>query len=576
MAHLGSSLFVVAIDFGTAYSGYAFASKQDYACDPPKYSTSSWQGSKLLSLKAPTAVLLDENKELVSFGYDAENQFSELLSDNEHKAYFYFHQFKMLLHNQRVTRTTEIKDSMGKSMQALTVFSLAIRYLKEHCIGKIQAVRKGMIQDEDLYCVLTVPAIWDDPAKQFMREAAEKAGIPKEKLTIALEPEVASIFCQKLKTDRVEDTTDFTATVKSGMKYMVIDLGGGTADISVHQLQFNGTIHEVIPPDGGPCGGNSIDDAFYKFVCDICGRNVMEELKTKELEDYLDLFREFETKKRSIRPKQENKVVITLPVALIDLMKKQHKKIENAVEASRHTMSVKYEKQKLHISPEAFRNLFKPTIASLIRLIRESLDNPKLSDLRTILMVGGFSECELVQDAITDKIGTSMKLIIPKEAGLAVLKGAVLFGLQPKIVSRRIARLTYGIQSWPVWDADVHPVTKKVDINGQKRCKDVFFKYITRGDSIDTGHAVSRIFQALKPEGTTLECTVYTSTDTNPRYTTDPTCQRFGTLTIQLPTHTRGQIIDIEETLIFDDTAILCRARDLRTGSISEVQFGLL
>ena len=100
MAHLGNSIFVVAIDFGTAYSGYAFASKQDFASDPPKYSTSSWQGSKLLSLKAPTAVLLDENKELVSFGYEAENQFSELLSENGHKTYFYFHQFKMLLHNK--------------------------------------------------------------------------------------------------------------------------------------------------------------------------------------------------------------------------------------------------------------------------------------------------------------------------------------------------------------------------------------------------------------------------------------------------------------------------------------------
>jgi hypothetical protein len=65
--------------------------------------------------------------------------------------------------------------------------------------------------------------------------------------------------------------------------------------------------------------------------------------------------------------------------------------------------------------------------------------------------------------------------IIPDEAGLAVLKGAVLFGLQPKIVSRRISRLTYGIQSWPEWDADLHPVTKKVVLNGQKRCKDVFF-----------------------------------------------------------------------------------------------------
>jgi hypothetical protein len=47
-----------------------------------------------------TTVLLDENKELVAFGYEAENQFSDLVSENEHKTYFYFHQFKMLLHNK--------------------------------------------------------------------------------------------------------------------------------------------------------------------------------------------------------------------------------------------------------------------------------------------------------------------------------------------------------------------------------------------------------------------------------------------------------------------------------------------
>ena len=210
---------------------------------------------------------------------------------------------------------------------------------------------------------------------------------------------------------------------------------GGTVNITVHQRQFNGKIHEVIPPDGGPFGGKSIDDAFYIFLSEICGRNVMEELKTTKLEEYVDLFREFENKKRSIRTNQTNKVMIMLPLTLTELVIKQHKKFKNAVEASRHKMSVNYRCEKLRISPEAFRDLFKPTIASLIRLIGESLDNPKLSDLRTILMVGGFSECELVQDAIRDKIGTSIKLIIPVEAGLAVLKGAVLLGHQPKSVS---------------------------------------------------------------------------------------------------------------------------------------------
>ena len=63
---------------------------------------------------------------------------------------------------------------MGKSMQALTVFSLAIRFLKDELMKKIQIAMKGKLSDEDIYFVLTVPAIWDDPAKQFMRESAEQ------------------------------------------------------------------------------------------------------------------------------------------------------------------------------------------------------------------------------------------------------------------------------------------------------------------------------------------------------------------------------------------------------------------
>ena len=62
---------------------------------------------------------------------------------------------------------------------------------------------------------------------------------------------------------------------KSFRSYMIYVLYlGGTADITVHQRRFNGTIHEVIPPDGGPFGGKLIDDAFYIF----CPKYVVEML----------------------------------------------------------------------------------------------------------------------------------------------------------------------------------------------------------------------------------------------------------------------------------------------------------
>ena len=519
---------------------------------------------------------MDSNQEFMAFGYEAENKYSELVADGEHEEYYYFHRFKMLLHDRRITRDIKIKDETKKEMEALKVFQFAIQYLKEHLYKSISDKIKG-IQEHDLHYVLTVPAIWEDSAKQFMREAATKAGIRSGQLSIALEPEAASIFCQNLKTDRQNSGQDiFSATIRPGMKYMVEDLGGGTADITVHQRCADGTLKEVVPASGGPWGGKSIDEAFHSFLKRVCGPKVMEELEKTELEDFIDLFREFETKKRSIRVDQTSKIVVTLPVALIELVKKHRGKMETAIEQSPYGQGVSYSKQKLHISPDIFRNLFKTTADALIKHLEKMFREDKLKDLENMIMVGGFSECEIMQHKIKEKFGKDKKIIIPEEAGLAVLKGAVLYGHQPKAISARVLRRTYGIQSWPEWDAQMHPESKKVNLGGVVRCKDVFFKYVQVGQQVETGHEETQVFQALKPDEKTLECTIYTSTDPNPRYVTDPSCQRLGNLIIPLPEVRAGQTLEIEETMIFGDTEVLVRARDLHTGRVVETQFDLL
>ena len=98
-------MLVAAIDFGTTYCGYAFSFKHDYALDPTKISTNqNWvAGSmQLVSLKAPTVVLFDEKKNFHSFGYEAENVYSELALDNEHHKWYFFKRFKMILHGAKV------------------------------------------------------------------------------------------------------------------------------------------------------------------------------------------------------------------------------------------------------------------------------------------------------------------------------------------------------------------------------------------------------------------------------------------------------------------------------------------
>lgn len=58
-------------------------------------------------------------------------------------------------------------------MKAFDIFSFAIKYLKDQAIGSLVKTLKN-VETNDIHYVLTVPAIWDDQAKMFMRKAAEK------------------------------------------------------------------------------------------------------------------------------------------------------------------------------------------------------------------------------------------------------------------------------------------------------------------------------------------------------------------------------------------------------------------
>ena len=96
-----SELVVVAFDFGTTFSGYAFSFRDD----PLKVQANNYwvAGSlRLMSLKTPTCVLLDPNDEFHSFGFAAENKYISLAEDQKNKGWKLFRQFKMLLHSNEV------------------------------------------------------------------------------------------------------------------------------------------------------------------------------------------------------------------------------------------------------------------------------------------------------------------------------------------------------------------------------------------------------------------------------------------------------------------------------------------
>lgn len=65
-----------------------------------------------------------------------------------------------------------MEEMNGKKVSAKRVFRLAIKFLKKHLLDQFKKRNLG-VKNDLIKWVITVPAIWNDACKQFMREAAE-------------------------------------------------------------------------------------------------------------------------------------------------------------------------------------------------------------------------------------------------------------------------------------------------------------------------------------------------------------------------------------------------------------------
>ncbi|KAK3604535.1 hypothetical protein CHS0354_000357 [Potamilus streckersoni] len=554
-------LIVVAIDFGTAYSGYAFQFKHDFDKDPTKISApQAWNGGKpnLMSYKTPTCLLLGKDMKIHSFGFEAEDKYADLCMEEDNKNWYFFRRFKMKLQEgEGLKKDSMIEDETGKKMPALQVFSLSIQCLMNHLTKLLEKQGTGVKNDE-IHWVLTVPAIWNDSAKQFMRTAAEQAGILSDNLDIALEPEAASLYCQYLPVDKFctqKGQMHFGAT-PTGTKYMVLDLGGGTADITVHEKLRGGKLKEVAKASGGPWGGTAVDAAFFKLLVDLVGNPAMTTFQKEQKYDFLDLFREFESAKRNLTATTTDKITIKLPVSLQELCKATKKcTFKECVEKSSYSNQIKLISDKMRFDPELVRDLFRQVTDKIVDHVEGLLK--KSPDVSMILMVGGFSESGFVQDVIRSKFQDKMKMkvIIPREAGISVLNGAVIFGWKPEIIEARVLRYTYGIKTSPEFNGDIHPLSKQFYINGKPHCSDVFCPFIQVDTQVENGHKIMEVYTTLRPFQVNVGIEVYISPDTSPKFVTDSRSKLLGKLNVTIPNPTQEER-HVIVAYVFGDTEL--------------------
>jgi molecular chaperone DnaK (HSP70) len=95
-----------------------------------------------------------------------------------------------------------------------------LRSLIQHVLANTlpKQFDKKFLKKQEFSYIMTVPGILTDKAQQLAREAAYRAGIPFERLTLITEPEAVAVYCATLY--RVLD-------LKQGDHFLICDAGGG-------------------------------------------------------------------------------------------------------------------------------------------------------------------------------------------------------------------------------------------------------------------------------------------------------------------------------------------------------------
>ncbi|XP_067658034.1 uncharacterized protein [Haliotis asinina] len=604
---------VVAIDFGTTFSGYALS----FVRDPESvHMMRNWEGGDpgVINQKTPTTILLTPEGHLDSFGFTARDRYHNLTPDEARK-WMYFERFKMVLHhNADLTKETMLKASNGELFPALKVFALALRFFKEHALQQLSDQSGITVINDDVRWVITVPAIWKAPAKQFMRQAAYEADLVSpdcpDQLLIALEPEAASIYCRKLRmyqlipefperrplqppryslpeplndglacTDVREDVArppfdlppDHPLESKiKGTRYMVVDCGGGTVDITVHELGNDNKLTELYKATGGPYGATAVDDEFVNLLCDIFGHDFIAHYRTKYPVGWVNLMINFESRKRSASPYKNNSLNVSLPFTFIDYFKKQKGgHIDSVVKRYGNKEICWSSEGMLRLSPHAMRCLFVPVMEKIKHAIGDVLNNPDARHLKFLFLVGGFAESAILQHEVRKEFSPILKVLIPTGVSLAILKGAVLFGLDPTVVNVRRSRLTYGVGVLNRFNPSRHPTSKLVHREGVDWCTDVFDVFVYEDQPITLGDTVIRSYTPAKANQMVSVIHIYSSDSKDSAFITDPGVRKCGTLCLDLTDEDADHLPsrrEIQARMMFGDTEIKVSAMDIATG----------
>ncbi|KAG2143858.1 actin-like ATPase domain-containing protein [Suillus cothurnatus] len=415
----------ISIDFGTTFSGVAYASSR--IASGKIQQILHWPGSFETFRKVPTCLLYDEHGQVLAWGLEAKNASSMPGTTR-------CEWFKLFLEPRALRDESTIDPRLPQLPPGKTAMDLIIDFLS--CLweyAKEQITRDiGAVADLNSADVLvTCPAAWDAKGCDMMREAAIAAGLVqsahagdinwRDRLRIITEPEAAAVHCARL--------TDLHK-LKPNQNFMICDAGGGTVDLAVYKIigqMSNLEIAEMCARSGANCGSLFLDLRFRELVKTLLADHPAH-LDAVSLAYFMHSFSQ--TDKLAFRGESDDDTYFNFTCFNVQ---------------DPHDSSVGLINGELAIPGNLIRReVFDPVVNQVLEMIEEQSKKVE-QRIDALLLVGGFAGSEYLIKRVEAQFSGRIKVIArPSDADTATVRGAALYGLSRKsIVSTVIAPRSY-------------------------------------------------------------------------------------------------------------------------------------
>ena len=311
---------------------------------------------------------------------------------------------------KHLKRPYKIVDNGGKAAVQIEDRVYTPEEISAMIIQKMKKSAEDFLGQEIKKVVITVPAHFNSEEREATKVAGEIAGL--EVLRVIAEPTAAIL----------------NVDAQSEKKYMVVDFGGCTLDVSLVDIADG--VFEIKSTDGDlDLGGSLIDEKIVNWLIDEFKKDEAIDL-SKDPMSYSRLYEAAE--KAKIELSNSSITDINLPyITAIDGVPKHLVK---------------------QLSLSKFNQMIEPIIDRVIEKSKESLkaSGLNISEINDILLVGGSTRVPLVQERLESTFGKKPSKSLNPDTCVstgATKQGGVLSGQETDILLLDVIPLSIGIET---------------------------------------------------------------------------------------------------------------------------------